>query len=37
MLEFDGASWAKARASFTNSRGTGWRKNIRVEWRSLIA
>jgi hypothetical protein len=32
MLEFDGAHWAKARASSTNSRGTGfWGKNIRVE------
>jgi hypothetical protein len=27
---------ARARASFTNSRGTGRGKNIRVEWRSLI-
>jgi hypothetical protein len=31
MLEFDGAHWARARASSTNSRGTGWGKNIRVE------
>jgi len=37
MLEFDGADWARARASVTNSRGTGCGKNIRVEWRSLIA
>jgi hypothetical protein len=32
MLEFDGAHWAKARASSTNCRGTGFcGKNIRVE------
>jgi hypothetical protein len=38
MFEFDGANWAKARASSTKARGTGcWDKNIRVEWRSLIA
>ena len=37
MLEFDGAYWAKASASFTSSRGTGWGKNSRVESRSLIA
>jgi len=34
-LEFDGAYWAKASASFTSSRGTGWGKNSRVEWLSL--
>jgi hypothetical protein len=37
MLEFDGACWAKASASFSNSRGTGWGKNSRVEWRSPLA
>src|SRR5262249_20560900 len=38
MFEFDGACWARLRASSTNSRGTGLsRKNIRVVWRSLIA
>src|SRR5258706_5707773 len=37
MLEFDGAHRASARASLTSTRGTGWGKNIRVEWRSLIA
>jgi hypothetical protein len=37
MLEFDGAYWAKASASFTSSRGTGWGKNSRLEWRALIA
>jgi hypothetical protein len=32
MSEFDGAHWAKTRASLSNSRGTGfWGKNIRVE------
>jgi len=32
MSEFDGAHWAQARASSTNSSGTGfWGKNIRVE------
>jgi hypothetical protein len=37
MLEFDGACWAKARASSTSARGTGFLgKHIRVEWRSLI-
>src|SRR5215471_18022120 len=36
MLEFDGACTARARASFTNSCGTGLGKNSRVEWRSMI-
>src|SRR6516225_4761770 len=38
MFEFDGANWARARASSTKARGTScWGKNIRVEWRTLIA
>jgi hypothetical protein len=36
MLEFDGGYWARVRASSINTRGTGWGKNIRVEWRALI-
>jgi len=35
--KFDSASWANARASSAGSRGTGWRKNSRVEWRILTA
>ena len=36
MSEFDGACWARTRASSTNARGTGRGKNSRVEWRSRI-
>ncbi len=36
MLEFDGAHCARARTSFANAQGTGWGKDIRVEWRVRI-
>ena len=34
MLEFEGASWARAREESSRGRGTGVGRNMRVEWRA---